>query len=437
MTPVLVRKLAEKLCEPLTATEIARDLLGLQNVQPAQAALIVDTLLKGRQGFCKIQDRWVYRPSLPSPMRLMLCWVSAHGREDDSAEIWLTEFADNQAGAPMVIDGSGILSRCLQSPLLMSGLGTQLAALRRRLPPEIYHETSIFLLTKLLKRLLPGVEIRSEADLSRAVGLSYYQDASLPLQHQMFVEQCSAVIELLHQRQIENLQELEAFYESDASTIDFSTLAFDADYLQSLPAQPGVYVMKDRHGSVLYVGKSNNLRRRLRSYFFDSEPDAKLRRIREKLYDVEIRRTGSDLEALLLEQELITTMVPWVNRQRQVRHRRFRQRQRYPRILVWPHFEPDTATLMFFRPGVEVRRITYPRVGGDRRFLREVIESVFFTDGAEARGPAEEEILVSWLTQHPTAVASIDMRLIAEPAEAVRLVIAHLADADRAPNMQI
>lgn len=437
MTPILVQKLAEKLGEPLSALEIVRDLIGLQNVQPAQAAMIVDALLRDQQGFCKINDRWVYRPSLPSPMRLMFCRLFAPGREDDAVEIWLTEFAENRTSEPMVIDGSGMLSRYVQSPLLMSGLGAQLAHLRRRLPPDIFQDTSIFLLTKLLNHLFPGVVIRSESDISRALGLPFYEDASLPLQHQMFVEQCLAVIEFLRERRIESLPELEAFYESDSSSIDFSNLAFDADFLKSLPDQPGVYVMKDRRGGVLYVGKSNNLRRRLRTYFIDPEPDAKLRRIREQLYDLEIRCTDSDLEALLLEQELIERTAPSVNRLRQVRGRRFRQRERYRRILVWSQLDPNWATLLFFRPGVKLRQMSYPRVGGDLLFLREMIESVFFTEDAESGGSADEEILVSWLTQHAAQVRSIDMRLIADPTEAVRLVSAHLADADQPPSIQI
>ena len=76
--------------------------------------------------------------------------------------------------------------------------------------------------------------------------------------------------------------------------------------LGSLPAKPGVYLMKDAAGQVIYVGKAVHLRNRVRSYFHASNGQTpKLRRLVEHIADFESIVTGSELEALILECNLI------------------------------------------------------------------------------------------------------------------------------------
>ena len=82
-----------------------------------------------------------------------------------------------------------------------------------------------------------------------------------------------------------------------------------------LPAAPGVYQFEDGHGTILYVGKSVNLRRRVRGYFYGSGP--RNERLAEMLVlarEVRITPTGSDLEARLEEAERIVHGRPRYNR---------------------------------------------------------------------------------------------------------------------------
>lgn len=82
-----------------------------------------------------------------------------------------------------------------------------------------------------------------------------------------------------------------------------------------LPRSPGVYQFEDAHGTALYVGKSVNLRRRVRGYFYGggpADPDkADMLRLARR---VAVRRTGSDLEARLEEAERIVERRPRYNR---------------------------------------------------------------------------------------------------------------------------
>ncbi|MBD7935631.1 excinuclease ABC subunit UvrC [Cytobacillus sp. Sa5YUA1] len=82
--------------------------------------------------------------------------------------------------------------------------------------------------------------------------------------------------------------------------------------LSLLPAQPGCYLMKDRQGTIIYVGKAKVLRNRVKSYFTGSH-DGKTLRLVNEIDDFEYIVTSSDMEALLLELNLIKKHDPKYN----------------------------------------------------------------------------------------------------------------------------
>ena len=84
--------------------------------------------------------------------------------------------------------------------------------------------------------------------------------------------------------------------------------------LESLPAGPGVYQHKDVQGKVLYVGKAKSLRSRVRSYFQKSRSlDPRIEQMLSKATDLEIIVTDSEVEALILEANLIKKLKPRYN----------------------------------------------------------------------------------------------------------------------------
>jgi excinuclease ABC subunit C len=82
--------------------------------------------------------------------------------------------------------------------------------------------------------------------------------------------------------------------------------------LALLPDQPGCYLMKDRQGTVIYVGKAKVLKNRVRSYFTGSH-DGKTLRLVNEIVDFEYIVTSSDMEALVLEMNLIKKYDPKYN----------------------------------------------------------------------------------------------------------------------------
>jgi excinuclease ABC subunit C len=98
--------------------------------------------------------------------------------------------------------------------------------------------------------------------------------------------------------------------------------------LNTLPAKPGCYLMKDAAGGIIYVGKAISLKNRVRSYFHaESGHDAKTRRLVRDITDLEWIVVGSELEALILEMNLIKKHRPKYNV-------RLKDDKRYPYIKV-------------------------------------------------------------------------------------------------------
>jgi excinuclease ABC subunit C len=102
-----------------------------------------------------------------------------------------------------------------------------------------------------------------------------------------------------------------------ASTADAPAPKFEPELsakLERVPAEPGVYLLKDRDGKVIYVGKAKSLRARVRAYFRErGDNRAQVRFLISRVHDFEILVTASEKEALILENNLIKQYKPRYN----------------------------------------------------------------------------------------------------------------------------
>jgi len=97
--------------------------------------------------------------------------------------------------------------------------------------------------------------------------------------------------------------------------------------LDALPTKPGCYLFKDGGGKIIYVGKAVHLRNRVRSYFHDTVDSPKTRELVKHIADLDFIVVGSELEALILEMNLIKKHRPKYNV-------RLKDDKRYPYIKV-------------------------------------------------------------------------------------------------------
>jgi excinuclease ABC subunit C len=114
-----------------------------------------------------------------------------------------------------------------------------------------------------------------------------------------------------------------------------------AEQLKTLPAKPGVYLFRDGRGEVLYVGKAKSLRSRVRSYFQKTgDGRAQIALLPGRVADLEVIVTGSEVEALHLEQNLVKRHRPPFNV-------RLRDDKSFPYIAVT--VEDEYPRVMFTR----------------------------------------------------------------------------------------
>ncbi len=83
--------------------------------------------------------------------------------------------------------------------------------------------------------------------------------------------------------------------------------------VQSLPESPGVYLMKDKEGKVIYIGKAKNLKERVRSYFNFQDTRAQIAFLLDRLYFIDTIITENEEQAFVLESDLIKKYQPRYN----------------------------------------------------------------------------------------------------------------------------
>lgn len=138
---------------------------------------------------------------------------------------------------------------------------------------------------------------------------------------------------------------------------------------EKLPKGPGVYIMRDARGAPLYVGKAESLRRRTRDHFLQKQAHG-ARQALELLDHIDVRQTGSEFEALLLEMRLITELQPPYN-ERGTHASSYQyvklSAERYPRLYATPNHLDDGAVYAgpfrsqsFARRLVECLTAVYP-----------------------------------------------------------------------------
>ena len=80
-----------------------------------------------------------------------------------------------------------------------------------------------------------------------------------------------------------------------------------------LTSSPGCYIMKNKSGTIIYIGKAKNLRNRVSTYFHDNDHLTKVAKMVSNVYDYEFIVTDSEYEALVLESSLIKQHQPKYN----------------------------------------------------------------------------------------------------------------------------
>ncbi|KPJ66282.1 hypothetical protein AMJ44_08615 [candidate division WOR-1 bacterium DG_54_3] len=155
--------------------------------------------------------------------------------------------------------------------------------------------------------------------------------------------------------------------------------------LENLPTKPGVYLMKDRSGRIIYVGKAKSLRNRVRAYFQDAHPyHPKISALISKISDFDVLATDSEMEALILESNLVKEYKPRynVNLKDDKRYPYLKVTfEAFPRVLVVRRVKKDKAK--YFGP--------YTNVKAMRQTLR-ILRRIFPLRSCNVALPSQKKI---------------------------------------------
>jgi excinuclease ABC subunit C len=155
--------------------------------------------------------------------------------------------------------------------------------------------------------------------------------------------------------------------------------------IENLPPKPGVYLMKDAGGKIIYVGKAKSLKNRVRAYFHDAFPfHPKMSALISKISDFDVVATDSEMEALILEANLIKEHKPRynVNLKDDKRYPYLKvTHEPFPRVVVVRRIKSDKAR--YFGP--------YTNVKAMRHTLR-ILRRVFPVRGCNYALPSTRKI---------------------------------------------
>lgn len=169
--------------------------------------------------------------------------------------------------------------------------------------------------------------------------------------------------------------------------------------LATLPAKPGCYLYRNAEGTIIYVGKAISLKNRVRSYFHaDSSHDNKTRRLVRDIADIEWIVVGSELEALILEMNLIKKHRPKYNIRlkddKRYPYIKVHWNEPFPKITVTRQMEEDGAR--YFGPytsawavyqTLEVLRKIFPYLTCDREITGNDPRACLYYDIKLCTGP--------------------------------------------------
>ena len=353
-----------------SSLDIARDVLKLQNVNAATAEQVVTALLADFNKVVQLNGVWsiAEQSGKHDDEQYTICTILPERSNSyrDWNSLRLQSYSGNTMTGSLVLfeeKGAATLSiseltdavksvRDFSSAnLVFSGFGNQISVFQRAMQTLTGNgfEGVIISIRRLAGRLYSN--IKKLEDICRELGIVYYQDAGPEQQMDLLVTLFMHLRKACEHQGKLSIQELAEYQFSEKFSIDFGDYGFDKDFLVNLPELAGVYIMRNRQGNVIYVGKSRNLYNRVNSYFNDTITlDEKHAGIRQNVYTISIEHTGSEPEALLKEQEYISTYQPPYNTQMQV-HAREHLADIDEQIVFLPGDDPLRQRVLCVRTG--------------------------------------------------------------------------------------
>ena len=231
------------------------------------------------------------------------------------------------------------------------------------LPPEL----KTLSVRTLCTALFPGLSLRTWDDIIREFSIVNLEGSGPGVKVQNLKGVFEHVIAAARKRGLKQARELLSLGVLSRKDVDFSRYGFDKERLSGLPQCPGVYIFSNRKGEVIYVGKTNNLKSRISSYFWNTgESPEKIEGILKDLYMIDCTELGSDLEAMIEEFRLIEKHGPRYNTRMSIPEKKVTVPHR---ILIPRSFSKGMLKLYLLADGLPLLEHEYWCGTPDRRLM--------------------------------------------------------------------
>jgi hypothetical protein len=205
-------------------------------------------------------------------------------------------------------------------------------------------------------------------------------------QSQLFAECIRELIRILMEKGIYSREDMDDLLKESRKSL-ISGKEFSYDQICSLPPERGVFGFKDKNGKFLYIGKTDNLKRRILNFFRDNNSKSvKLRFLLEHSHSLITHQCVSELEALLFEHRLILKHSPQLNIQKDL----LQQKDPLPKIedciVVTPHVHTDFLMTFWFCKNKKIR-IKAIDLNHSEKLNAELED--FFNPQKESSGPSD------------------------------------------------
>ncbi len=172
-----------------------------------------------------------------------------------------------------------------------------------------------------------------------------------------------------------------------------------ATKLEAVPRRPGVYLFKSQRGDILYIGKAVDLRARVRSYFHRSaQTSPRIQRLAAEIHDVEWIVVDTELDALILENQLIKTYQPRYNVRlkddKNYPYIKIHWQDPFPKVSVTRRMEQDGAryygpygSAWAVRETLDALRKIFPYLTCDRKITGQDTRACLYYDIKRCAGP--------------------------------------------------
>ena len=434
----------EKAGRALPAEQILRVILNIRSPNSFAADRVLRGILGGDSRFCEHQGFWrLASAPNPPPVEFAALHLQWDRRRPDCfrGAIYLAENGSSMEFLRTGTAAAEFLPLRAARAAADHHILLLWSARERSLWNRLLHtgglpawEGESLALSALAARALPHVPpFRSPEDAAPVLGLPSPDTERPAVMARFLVVLWRSLLDMVPAGMRDNLTELHRWIEQGSPKVDFTGFAFDRDFLARIPTAPGVYLMKNRSGEIIYVGKADNLRRRVRSYFTSRAlKDAKTARIHSQLHSVEFLTCATGVEALLLEMRMIRDFRPAVNLQTGIHEQPGRYGNAHNLLLLVP--VGDNAEVYLVKDGTFVARQSVPLGRPPSKKLSSRIKAVYF--GTRRRPAAkgenwETEIVARWLAAHKRRLNYVDVDESGEYSSVLRRLTCLLMDPDR------